>query len=286
MAAASVSNSPGVVERQRDSVHGWELKVSGPNGAICIDVRAVIPWAPIRHGAQSLEPYQLQNAGGGGSFTLTVARLWRISGTPHTVRPKVSPARQGRELRMAYKMKIPESWLKSSPNTGRLGYLYNLDSAVGENCANRADDVMLVQYILMTTLADPKSDHLAVSGPTEVHDFFDWVGAQFAADANFAIQMGEQYRRLAATFFDNQAPLPTGKCDSVTITWIRMFQMRNLRRFVTAIDGRVDPIIPAQGPLAKSTMIRLNVALPIWRTDIAKSDAPAAVKSALRDFRQ
>jgi hypothetical protein len=32
-------------------------------------------------------------------------------------------------------------------------------------------------------------------------------------------------------------------------------------------------------------MIRLNVALPVWQTDIAKSDAPGALKNALRDFR-
>ena len=53
-------------------------------------------------------------------------------------------------------MNIPESWIKLSPKTKNIGYLLNLDSAVGENCANRADDVMLVQYILMTTLAAPK----------------------------------------------------------------------------------------------------------------------------------
>ena len=32
---------------------------------------------------------------------------------------------------MAYKMKIPDSWLKMSPKTANIGYLYNLDSAVG-----------------------------------------------------------------------------------------------------------------------------------------------------------
>jgi hypothetical protein len=187
---------------------------------------------------------------------------------------------------MAYKMKIPEAWTKVSPNTAKIGKLYNLDSAVGENAANRADDVMLVQYILMTTLADPKPTPMPTKGPDKVHDFFDFVDAQFAQDANAATQMANEYRQLAKTFFDNQAPLPTGKCDSVTVTWIRMFQMRNLRQSVSAIDGRVDPINPSQGPYAKSTMIRLNVALPVWRIDIDSSDAPAALKAALRDFRQ
>ena len=187
---------------------------------------------------------------------------------------------------MAYKMKIPQSWVKTSPNTAKIPYLLNLDSAVGENCANRADDVMLVQWILMTTLADPKETPQYVKGPDAVHDFFDFVGDAFAKDANLTIQMAAEYRRLAKTFFDNQAPVPNGKCDSVTVTWIRMFQMRHLRQFVSAIDGRVDPINPSAGPHAKSTMIRLNVALPVWRADIAKSDAPAAVKDALRDFRQ
>jgi hypothetical protein len=186
---------------------------------------------------------------------------------------------------MAYKMKIPESWLKSSPNTAKIGHLYNLDSSVGESGANRADDVMLVQYILMTTFADPKITTEMVSGPGEVHDFFDFVGASFADMTNATTRIAAEYQHLAKTFFDNQAPVPTGKCDAVTVTWIRMFQMRNLRQFVSAIDGRVDPINPKTGPQTKSTMIRLNVALPVWRTDIAKSDAPAALKSALRDFR-
>ncbi len=187
---------------------------------------------------------------------------------------------------MAYKMKIPESWVKISPNTAKIGYLLNLDSAVGDNCVNRIDDVMLVQYILMTTFADPKITPVRLSGPGQVHDFFDFVDASFAELGNLGSQIADEYRHLATTFFDNQAPIPTGKCDSVTVTWIRMFQMRNLRRYVSAIDGRVDPINPNQGPYAKSTMIRLNVALPVWRTDIAKSDAPGALKNALRDFRQ
>jgi hypothetical protein len=187
---------------------------------------------------------------------------------------------------MAYKMKIPESWIKTSPNTAKIGHLYNLDSAVGEDCANRPDDVMLVQYILMTTLADPKQTPVYMKGPAQVKDFFDFVGASFAQDTNLMTQQATEYRRLAKTFFDNQAPVPTGKCDSVTVTWIRMFQMRNLRRFVSAIDGRVDPINPSQGPYAKSTMLQLNVVLPVWRTDIEKSDAPAAVKVALRDVRR
>ena len=33
-------------------------------------------------------------------------------------------------------------------------------------------------------------------------------------------------------------------------------------------------------------MIRLNAALPVWRVDIAKSDAPGPVKSAVSNFRQ
>ena len=187
---------------------------------------------------------------------------------------------------MAYKMKVPESWVKASPNTAKIGYLLNLDSAVGEDCANRADDVMLVQYILMTTFADPSEKPQYVSGTGQHRDFFDFVGNAFASDANMTMQIAYEYRRLAKTFFDNQAPNPTGKCDAVTATWIRMFQMRNLRQFVSAIDGRVDPIDPGRGPFAKSTMIRLNVALPVWRTDIATSAAPPALKNALRDFRQ
>jgi hypothetical protein len=187
---------------------------------------------------------------------------------------------------MAYKMKVPESWMKASPNTAKIPYILNLDSAVGEDCANRADDVMLVQWILMTTFADPKETPQLVKGPDKVNDFFDFVGDAFAKDANMMAQMAAEYRRLAKTFFDNQAPVPTGKCDAVTVTWIRMFQMRNLRQFVSAIDGRVDPINASQGPRAKSTMIRLNVALPVWRTDIEKADAPPAVKTALRDFRK
>lgn len=74
--------------------------------------------------------------------------------------------------------------------------------------------------------------------------------------ANMGTKLGNDYRALAKTVF------------------------------VSAIDGRVDPINLAQGPSAKSTMIRLNAALPVWRCDIARSDAPDAVKQAVRDFRK
>ena len=187
---------------------------------------------------------------------------------------------------MAYKTKAPEAWVKASPNTAKLPYLLNLDSAVGERAANRADDVMLVQWILMTSLAAPKPFPYLPDQPGGVHDFFDWVGQSQIDMANMGTQLANEYRALAKTVFDNQAPIPTGKCDDVTVTWIRMFQMKHLRKHVSAIDGRVDPINWAQGPLAKSTMIRLNVALPVWRCDIAKSDAPDAVKQAVRDFRK
>ena len=40
---------------------------------------------------------------------------------------------------MAYKMKAPEAWVQASPNTAKIPYLLNLDSAVGENAANRSD---------------------------------------------------------------------------------------------------------------------------------------------------
>ena len=187
---------------------------------------------------------------------------------------------------MAYKMKAPQAWVKASPNTAKLPYLLNLDSAVGENAANKFDDVMLVQWILMTALAAPKAFPNLPAQPGGVHDFFDWVGQSQIDLVNMGTQLANEYRQLAKTVFDNQAPTPTGKCDSVTVTWIRMFQMKHLRKFVSAIDGRVDPIIPAQGPFVKSTMIRLNAALPVWRVDIVKSDAPDAVKNAVRDFRQ
>ena len=57
---------------------------------------------------------------------------------------------------MVYKMKVPDAWIKASPKTVNIPYLLNLDSAVGEGAANRHDDVMLVQWILLTTLAAPK----------------------------------------------------------------------------------------------------------------------------------
>lgn len=186
---------------------------------------------------------------------------------------------------MAYKMKVPDSWVKASPNTAKIPYLLNLDSAVGEGAANRTDDVMLVQWILMTTLADPKPFPYLPDQAGGVHDFFDWVGQSQIDAVNISTQIANQYRALAKTFFDNQAPTPNGQCDSVTTTWIRMFQMKHLRKFVSAIDGRVDPIDIKKGPTAKSTMIRLNVALPVWRLDIAKADVPAAVKDAVREFR-
>ena len=187
---------------------------------------------------------------------------------------------------MAYKMNIPDAWLKARPKTANILYLFNLDSSVGENAANRSDDVMLVQWILMTILADPKPFPYLPLPPGGVHDFFDWVGASQVQSANLGIQIANEGRALAKTVFDNQAPMPTGVCDSVTVTWIRMFQMQHLRRAVSAIDGRVDPLNTAHGPSVKGTMMQLNLALPVWRCDIASSDAPGAVKQAVREFRK
>jgi hypothetical protein len=50
---------------------------------------------------------------------------------------------------MAYWMDLPVSWGRG-PGLGFAigGPLYNLDFAVGANAANRADDVLLVQYLL------------------------------------------------------------------------------------------------------------------------------------------
>lgn len=149
---------------------------------------------------------------------------------------------------MAYKMKATPAWVKASPKTANIPFLLNLDSSVGENAANRSNDVMLVQWILMTTLAGPKLFSYLSLPSGGVHDFFDWVGYSQVQMASLGTQPADEGRALAKTVFDNQGPTPTGMCDSVTVTWIWMFQMKHLRRFVSAIDGHVDPVDTAQGP--------------------------------------
>ena len=104
--------------------------------------------------------------------------------------------------------------------------------------------------------------------------------------ANLGTQLANEGRALAKTVFDNQAPAPTGICGSVTVTWIRMFQMQHLRKSVPAIDGRVDPLNTVHGPSVKGTIMQLNLGLPVWGCDIASSDAPGRVKQAVRDFRK
>ena len=119
---------------------------------------------------------------------------------------------------MAYKTKAPEAWVKASPNTAKLPYLLNLDSPVGERAANRADDVMLVQWSLMTALASPKPFPYRPDQPGGVHDFFDWGGQSQIDMANMGTQLANEYRALGKTVFDDQAPNPTGKCD--TLRWL------------------------------------------------------------------
>ncbi len=49
---------------------------------------------------------------------------------------------------MAFKMLIPQDWIRQRPNMAKLPHLYNLDAAVGMQCPNHAIDVMLVQMLL------------------------------------------------------------------------------------------------------------------------------------------
>lgn len=129
---------------------------------------------------------------------------------------------------MAYKMKIGA------------GTVFNIDSAVGVAGANRTDDVMLVQFLLGLWGADhlgpavPQTDPGVY--PPLVHHLIKGVGPAF----------------------QRFLPAIDGNCDSVTKTWIMMFQMCHKGGSII-IDGRVDPIMPSQGTtLGKNTMALLN----------------------------
>ena len=59
---------------------------------------------------------------------------------------------------MAYKQRVPESWVRADKSMGGWGHFYNLDQAVGMNAPNKRTDVLLVQFLLRTNLdGDPSA---------------------------------------------------------------------------------------------------------------------------------
>jgi hypothetical protein len=155
---------------------------------------------------------------------------------------------------MAYWMEIPHTWAMGK--TGLIPVfapLYNLDSAVGVNAANRFDDVMLVQYLLRM-----------------------WARLEKAADPTLKTKLKTG---LYPTFQDC-LPGVDGHCDSVTKTWITMFQMCH-NRFIQNIDGRVDPLQPSNSPNNPNTILLLNLA----KDEGIRPDAPAALVQAVRTIR-
>ena len=139
---------------------------------------------------------------------------------------------------MAYQMKVPGGWRN----------LFNIDSAVGFNGANRTDDVMLVQFLLRLWGSEhygPPTPRRTErdgepSGPVEarlpVRHLFKGIGPQF----------------------QSFLPAANGNCDGVTKTWIMMFQMFH-KDTTGIIDGRVDPIAPSQLTTGNvNTMLLLN----------------------------
>lgn len=49
---------------------------------------------------------------------------------------------------MAYKARITDQMVKSSPNLKRVPHLYQIERAVGSNCPNIREDVLLIQFML------------------------------------------------------------------------------------------------------------------------------------------
>lgn len=171
---------------------------------------------------------------------------------------------------MAYKMRIPEAWIKANPNAAKFSFLFNLDGSVGPDCDNRVEDVMLVQYMLHRVLLE--RPYLGGSRPDSVGD---WTGAKNLMKVN-------------------------GSFDIVTRTLIVVYQMKNYPTKVRILDGKVEPIGTHQTP-PQGMLMSLNAdlrfatrgpqtdtiptGLPDYR-DIANSNAPPPLKQAVKDFRE
>jgi hypothetical protein len=125
---------------------------------------------------------------------------------------------------MASKVSIPERWLQLSPNLKKVPHLYNIDQAVGLNCPNKPEDVVLVRFMLLKWSFTGAGPH----------------------DKNFP---DPGWGNVPAS----------GTWDLYTLGWILMFQIMNPDR--GQMDGRFDPIDFNGLPTQRRFLSWLNVLL-------------------------
>ena len=131
---------------------------------------------------------------------------------------------------MASKMRFTEAMLKRNPNLSRFPHYYNIEKAVGANCPNLRDDVMLVQFMLKL-----------------------WVQSR---DSGFVID---------PPLWDVALH---GKLDNPTLAFLILFQVRNSS--VGKSDGRFDPLTLDHMDGATSSLASLNLYLWANKFDVFK----------------
>ena len=153
---------------------------------------------------------------------------------------------------MAYKQHIPALWLKAAPATANIGHFYNVDLAVGLNCPNKREDVMLVQ-LMMRVLADNRARSASVACWDSPPVRIDGIGDQLMIARIYTYQLG----------------------NSASLT----------------INGRVDPAKSTESPIGqgKLTIMHLNLNLMDFPTVFADLSAVKAIPSdlakAIKNFR-
>jgi len=158
---------------------------------------------------------------------------------------------------MAYRMRIPDQWVKSSPGVVNFGpVIYNVDQPVGSGCPNRSDDVLLVQYFI-TMWAGPYKN--SKGGTTSV----------LTGTNSTLIQ---------------RLPRINGVVDGVTITWIMLFQLLQFPQGRQP-DGRVDPASPGMSPHHPNTILLLNMWGKVNEGLSLPVNMPPQLQTALQNVR-
>ncbi len=157
---------------------------------------------------------------------------------------------------MAFKMLIPQDWIRQRPNMAKLPHLYNLDAAVGMQCPNHAIDVMLVQMLLWCFARafnlwgrDPESYNV-----TGVH-LGPMLGTRFPLDGIFTNRV---------------------------LHWLFVFQDITSPNSLRDLTGKVEPIrsiaslsLPSVNTLAKLNLdLATSRAPPLHNTWLDMSSAP------------
>jgi hypothetical protein len=168
---------------------------------------------------------------------------------------------------VARKVQIPEGWLKFKPSLSRMPYVYNIDQAVGINCPNCLDDVMLVQFMLRTW------EYTTNAGIVSV--------PRRRISSNLSVGGKADYGDIPVN----------GKYDLPTLGFMLMFQLKQSTSWGNGpVNGRFDPIdLDKQGEVTDSSMIMLNSILKAYASqsfrDLSVAPGiPARLNQLLKGF--